>query len=184
MPAKTNNFGLFEQERERNNPMVATLSNRLVELRKKNLAVSLSGFEGSSHKLEHFKTLNGVDFIDDARSTNINAVWFALQSMKKPTVWITNIDSVDNLTDELQRTIGEKVQAIVIQGVYNTDVYEYFASLDKPVYVEMNLEDAVSQAYYACEKGYVVLYSPGVNSGTQQTYQEKGKKFQNAVGQL
>lgn len=181
---KTNNFTLFEQERETANPMVATLASRLVNIRKKNIAASLSDFEGSSHKLERVKTINNISFIDDSRSTNITAVWYALQSMTKPTVWITNLDNVENFTEDLEKLIGEKVKAIVLQGVYNTEVYGYLTSFGIPVYVEMNIEDAVRQAYYACDSNYAVLFSPGVNGTAQQTYRERGDKFQEAVGQL
>lgn len=181
---KTNNFRMFDQERERANPMVATLSQHLINIRKKNIAASLSDFEGSGHKLEHIKTINNVDFIDDSRSTNVNAVWYALQSMKKPTVWITNIDDVEKITDSLRDVISEHVKAIVLLGVYNSELYQELASLDIPVMVEMGLEDAVRQAFYACDKGYAVLFSPGVNGTPNQTYREKGDKFQEAVAQL
>ncbi len=181
---KTNNFSLFEREREYANPMVAAITSNLVNIRKKNIAASLSDFEGSAHKLEHVKSLNNIDFIDDSSSVNPTAVWFALQSMTKPTVWITNIASVERITDDLIESVQEKVKAIVMQGVYNTEVYERFASLGLPVFVEMNLEDAVRQAFYACDGGYAVLFSPGVNGTAQETYRERGDKFQDAVAQL
>ncbi len=181
---KTNNFSLFEKEREYASPMVAAITSNLVNIRKKNIAASLSDFEGSAHKLEHVKSLNNIDFIDDSRSVNSNSVWFALQNMTKPTVWITNISSVEKITDDLVDAILEKVKAIVMQGVYSTEVYERFASLGIPVFVEMSLEDAVRQAFYACDSGYVVLFSPGVNGTAQETYRERGDKFQEAVGQL
>ncbi len=181
---KTNSFSLFEQEQERANPMVASITSHLVSIRKKNIAASLSDFEGSAHKLEHVKTLNGIEFINDARSTNITSVWFALQNMTKPVVWIMNIDDTEKVTDDLVDTIREKVKCIVMQGVYNTEGYNFFASLDIPVFVEMNMEDAVRQAYYAGDNGYAVLFSPGVNGNAQMTYRERGNRFKSAVGQL
>lgn len=180
---RTNNFKLFEQEREKTNPLVATLANRLVNIRNKNIAESLSDFGGISHKLENFKTINTIDFIDDASSKNANAAWFSIQSMSKPTVWITCIDKVESLTDALMNQVAEKVKAIVLQGVYNADVYDYLSELNIPIFIEMNIEDAVRQAFYACDKNYVVLYSPG-NSSNAVTYRERGRKFQEAVGQL
>ena len=109
-------------------------------IRKKNIAASLSDFEGSAHKLEHVKTLNSIDFIDDSRSVNANSVWFALQNMTKPTVWITNISSVDRITDDLMDAIQAIVKAIVMLGVYSTEVYEFFASLGLPVFVEIEYQ--------------------------------------------
>lgn len=181
---KSNNFSLFEQERETANPMVAALANRLVNIRKKNIAESLSDFEGSAHKLEFVKTINNVDFIDDSSSNNANSVWYALQSMSKPTVWITQIDKVEDITDVIVSQIREKVKAIVMQGTYNMEVYEKFASIDIPVFVEMNIQDAVRQAYYACDKNYAVLFSPGIKGTAQMTYRERGDKFKEAIGQL
>ncbi len=181
---RTNSFRLFEQERERTSTMTAALNARLVNIRKKNIADSLSDFEGSAHKLEYVKSLNGIDFIDDSRSTNSNAVWFALQSMTKPTVWITNIDEAENLTEDLLNVVREKVKCIVLQGVYNTEVYECLSSLDIPMCIEMNIDDAVREAYYSGKGGYVILFSPGVNGTAQVTYRERGNRFQKAVGQL
>ena len=185
MPTQqSNNFSLFEKEREKANPMVATLANHLVNIRKKNIAASLSDFEGSSHKLARVKTINTIDFIDDSRSTNANAVWYALQSMTKPTVWICGIDQVEKITQDLIDQVLSHVKAIVLQGVYNSDVYNFLSSLDIPVFVEMNLEDAVRQAFYACDRNYAVLFSPGVNGTAQMTYRQRGDLFQEAVGQL
>lgn len=181
---KSNNFSLFEQERETANPMVAALASRLVNIRKKDIAESLSDFEGSAHKLEFVKTINSIDFIDDSSSNNANSLWYSLQSMKKPTIWITQIDKVESITDDIISQVREKVKAIVMQGTYNMDVYEKFSSLEIPVYVEMNIQDAVSQAYYACDKNFVVLFSPGVKGSAQMTYRERGDKFKEAVGQL
>ena len=75
------------------------------------------------------------------------------------------------------------MKAIVLQGVYNSDVYNFLCSLDLPVFVEMNLEDAVRQAFYACDRNYAVLFSPGVNGTAQMTYRQRVDLFQEAVGQ-
>lgn len=181
---KSNSFKLFEMEKQHANPRVATLANRLVELRKKNLAASLSDFEGSAHKLEHVKTLSDVEFIDDARSTNITSVWFSLSNMSKPTVWIMNVDNVDGLTDDLMEVVREKVRCVVLQGVYSTAVYEFFASADVEVLVEMTIEDAVREAFYASRPGDAILYAPGAVSTGQYTYRDRGDKFKRAVGEL
>jgi UDP-N-acetylmuramoylalanine-D-glutamate ligase len=104
--------------------------------------------------------------------------------MTKPVIWISNVDNAEKITNDLMDQIGEKVKCVVLQGVYNTDVYDRLAELGIPVYVEMNMEDAVSQAYYACDKGYAVLYAPGVAGTNGISYREKGDQFQNAVAQL
>lgn len=183
---KTNNFKAFEADRERSNPMVASLASHLVEIRKKNIARSLSDYQGSAHSQELVKCLSGIDFVDDARSTNVTSVWFALENMTKPCVWINNINNPEDITEDLLKIISQKVKVIVMQGVYNTQVFERFAEAnpDIRIFAEMNMEDAVRQAFYACEKNYVVLYSPGVHGMANQSYRERGEKFQDAVAQL
>jgi UDP-N-acetylmuramoylalanine--D-glutamate ligase len=177
---KSNNFKIFELEKKFNNTMVSSVNERLIEIRKKNIAERLSAFQGCGHKLEQVTTLNGIDFIDDASSTNPNATWFALQRMNKPTVWITNLDKVENISDDLHQAIYEKVKFIIIQGVYNSDVYAYFDDLDIPSSVNQGMEDAVRQAFYAAEKGYAVLYSPCSSGSTE----DRGRNFKSAVAQL
>jgi len=181
---KNNSFKAFEAERERSNPMVAALASRLVDIRKQNIVKSLSDYQGSSHSQQLVKTFNGVEFIDDARATNLTAVWFALENMNKSCVWINSINDAELITDNFMRNLEGKVKAIVLLSVYSTAVFERFAQLDIPVFAEMNMEDAVRQAFYACEKNYVVLYSPGVHGNEQATYRDRGDKFQEAVAQL
>ena len=181
---KTNSFRLFEQARETSNPRVGTLSEQLIRLRQKNIAESLSDFEGSAHKLEHVKSFAGVDFIDDARSTNANAVWYSLQSMTRPTVWITNIDTPEVLNDDILAEVREKVKEVVLQGVYNIDVYQKIAELEVPVMMTMSMEDAVNHAFYACRRGDAVLYAPGIHGNSQITYRERGDRFKASVAQL
>ena len=185
MPTKKNNsFRLFEQARETSNPRVGTLSEQLIRLRQKNIAESLSDFEGSAHKLEHVKSFAGVEFIDDARSTNSNVVWYSLQSMTKPTVWITNIDSPDIITDDILEEMHKNVKEVVLQGVYNIDVYQKLAETGVPVMMTMSMEDAVNHAFYTCQKGDTVLYAPGIRGNGQITYRERGEKFKASVAQL
>lgn len=185
MPTKkTNSFRLFEQSKEVAGPRVGTMSEALIKLRQKNIAESLSDFEGNSHKLETVKNFSGVVFIDDARSTTSNAVWYSLQSMNKPTVWITNIDDPELINDDIANELTSTVKCVVLQGVYNIDVYQKIAELGVSVVMQMSMEDAVNYAFYSCQKGDAILYSPGVHGNSQITYRERGERFKAAVAQL
>lgn len=171
----------FQTARDR----AATLSQNLIRLRSESLQESLSDFENSEHKLEFVKTIEGVYFINDSRATNPNAVWFAMENMNQPITWITNMNSVDLVTEDLQQLIQEKVKIIVIQGVYNTSLEDFFKKMNKDVYMVMNLEDAVRTAFYASSSDETVLFSPGVvSAGMYRTYRERGEKFKEAVAQL
>ncbi|PKP27414.1 MAG: hypothetical protein CVU02_03525 [Bacteroidetes bacterium HGW-Bacteroidetes-19] len=165
--------------------MAATLNSKLINIRHQNLAESLGDFENSAHKLEFVKTIDEIDFINDSRSTNSNAVWFALESMTKPTIWIMSINSIDEITSELLDLIREKVKTIVILGVYSSAIFDFFKGLHIEVFSSMNLEEATRTAFYSGKKGDVVLFSPGVISGgIFRTYRERGDKFKDAIAQL
>jgi UDP-N-acetylmuramoylalanine-D-glutamate ligase len=104
--------------------------------------------------------------------------------MTKPTVWITNIDSPELVTDDILSEIRQKVKEVVLQGVYNIDVYQKIAEMGVPVMMTMSMDDAVNHAFYACQKGDVVLYTPGVHGNSQITYRERGERFKASVAQL
>jgi len=163
----------------------ATLSQNLIRLRSESLQELLSDFENSEHKLEYVKTIEGVDFINDSRATNANAVWFAMESTPQPITWITNMDSIELITDDLKQIIREKVKIVVIQGVYNSALEDYFKKMNKDAYMVIDLEDAVRTAFYASSSDETILFSPGVvSAGKYRTYRERGEKFKEAVAQL
>jgi UDP-N-acetylmuramoylalanine--D-glutamate ligase len=164
----------------------ATLSQQnLIRLRNESLQELLSDFENTEHKLEYVKNIEGVDFVNDSRATNANAVWFALESMHQPVIWITNMNSIELIAEDLQQLIQERVKIVVIQGVYNTALEDFFKRMNKDVYSVMDMEDAVRTAFYAGSSEETVLFSPGVVSGgAYRTYRERGEKFKEAVAQL
>lgn len=165
--------------------MASALAGKLINARNESLNESLSDFEGSANNLELVKTINGIDFINDSRSTNANAVWFALESMSKPATWIMSMNDVHDIDDALVEIIAEKVKQIIILGVYNSDIFEFLANMNKQVDFSMDMEDAVRTAFYASEPGDVVLFAPGtVSFGVYKTYRERGDKFKDAVAQL
>lgn len=181
---KNINYNVFPTTDNRTD-MASALAGKLISARNESLNESLSDFEGSANNLELVKTINGIDFINDSRSTNANAVWFALESMSKPTTWIMSINNVEDIDDALVEIINERVKQIIILGVYNSDVFDFLAGLNKQVDFSMDMEDAVRTAFYACEAGDVVLFAPGtVSFGVYRTYRERGDKFKDAVAQL
>ena len=165
--------------------MAAAVAGKLIHARNESLNESMSDFEGSANNLELVKTIEGRDFINDSRSTNANAVWFALESMTKPTTWIMSIEDRENISDSLVDIINEKVKHIVIMGVYKPEIFDFFAEQNIAVDFTMNMEDAVRTAYYAAAAGDAILFAPGTTSfGMYRTYRERGDKFKEAVAQL
>lgn len=178
------NMYLFHRQ-EIGDSFISALDKHLIDARNKNLKQIFTSFEGEHHRLEHVKTIRGIDFIDDSCSTCANAVWYALESMYKPTTWIMNMSQIDSISQQLLEVIEKKVEKIVIQGVYNSEVIDLFSGLGKKIFFAMNLEDAVRSAFYSCDAGDVVLFSPGSFAEEAYTpFNERGNKFKKAVSQL
>ena len=165
------------------NSMAAAITTNLIHIRNQNLKQALTKFEGANHKLEFVKTIRGVKFVDDAAASNAHAVWYALECVDDLTsvIWIMNMNDIETINDALLEIIDKKVKAIVIQGAYNTEMIDFFAGIGKEISYAMHLEDAVRTAFYSCEQGDEVLYSPGV---PHESYHVRGENFQKAIAQL
>ncbi len=162
-----------------------TFAEKLIRTRKKNLIESLSDFENSEHRLESVRRLNHIDFINDSRATNINSVWFSLESMTKPTTWISMLTEVEDYTPALIEAITKSVRNVVAFTSYNQALKDFFDGLQIQIYFCRTMEDAVTIAYYASEEGDNVLFSPGTTAiDSFVTYRDRGNDFKRKVSQL
>ena len=176
-------FKFYEEYRPKT--MAGLVVDQYMNIRNSNIRKVMNRFEGEDSRLESVKTIKGVEFINDAPASTALAVWFALDNMHKPTAWIMNISDIDMISEMLLETINQKVKKIIIQGVYNAEIIDFFVGLGKEIIFAMNLEDAVRNAFYACEAGEVVLYSPGVSAeGSHADISTRSDKFKYAISQL
>ncbi|KAA5537313.1 UDP-N-acetylmuramoyl-L-alanine--D-glutamate ligase [Taibaiella lutea] len=167
------------------NSMAAGISARVAGIRKEKIRESFSSFEGLEHRLEFVATVRGVDFINDSKGTNLNSVWFALESMKQPVVLILGGQDKGNDYNEIMDLVQEKVRAIVCMGVDNTPIHKAFDSVIKNIVDTASADDAVKAAYALAEKGDVVLLSPGCASfDLFKNYEDRGVQFKQAVREL
>jgi UDP-N-acetylmuramoylalanine--D-glutamate ligase len=167
------------------NSMAAGISARAAGIRKEKIRESFTTFEGLEHRLEFVATVRGVDFINDSKGTNLNSVWFALESMKQPVVLILGGQDKGNDYNEIMDLVQEKVRAIVCMGVDNTPIHKAFDSVIKNIVDTKSAEDAVKAAYALAEKGDVVLLSPGCASfDLFKNYEDRGTQFKQAVREL
>lgn len=167
------------------NSMAAGISARAAGIRKEKIRESFSSFEGLEHRLEFVATVRGVDFINDSKGTNLNSVWFALESMKQPVVLILGGQDKGNDYNEIMDLVQEKVRAIVCMGVDNTPIHKAFTSVIKNIVDTSSATDAVKAAYALAEKGDVVLLSPGCASfDLFKNYEDRGTQFKQAVREL
>lgn len=167
------------------NSMAAGISARIAGIRKEKIRESFSMFEGLEHRLEFVATIRGVDFINDSKATNVNSVWFALESMKKPTVLILGGLDKGNDYTEIEELVKEKVKAIVCLGVDNTLIHNAFDGVIEQIVDTASASDAVKAAYALAENGDVVLLSPACASfDLFRNYEERGRQFKVAVKEL
>lgn len=167
------------------NSMAAGISARVAGIRKEKIRQSFETFEGLEHRLEFVATVRGVDFINDSKATNINSVWFALESMKKPTVLILGGQDKGNDYNELMSLVQEKVKAIVCMGVDNRPILEAFTGVVPAIIETRSAVDAVREAYTLAQSGDAVLLSPGCASfDLFRNYEDRGTQFKEAVKAL
>jgi UDP-N-acetylmuramoylalanine--D-glutamate ligase len=167
------------------NAMAASMSATLKKVRNETIRESMEDFEGAPHRLEKVLTIRGVQFINDSKATNINSVFYALGSMRQPTVWIVGGEDKGNDYMELMPLVREKVKAIVCLGVDNSKIIETFQNV-MPIIVEtQGAEEAVKVAFKLAEKGDNVLLSPACASfDLFKNYEDRGNQFKEAVLKL
>jgi UDP-N-acetylmuramoylalanine--D-glutamate ligase len=167
------------------NSMAAGISARTAGIRSAKIRESFSSFEGIAHRLEFVATIRGVDFINDSKATNVNSVWFALESMKKPTVLILGGQDKGNDYNEIKELVKEKVKAIVCLGIDNKNIHDFFGSIVPNIIDTISAKDAVLAAYSLAEKNDVVLLAPACASfDLFKNYEDRGDQFKDAVKNL
>lgn len=167
------------------NSMAAGISSRIAGIRKEKIRESFSSFKGLEHRLEFVATIRGVDFINDSKATNVNSVWYALESMTKPTVLILGGQDKGNDYNEILELVKEKVKAIVCMGTDNAPIHAAFEGVIETIVDTKSAKDAVNAAYALAEKDEVVLLSPACASFDLFTnYEDRGEQFKEAVRNL
>ena len=164
------------------NSMAASMAARIVDIRKDIIRESLEDFVNVEHRLEFVASINGIEFINDSKATNINSAWYALESMQKPTVWIVGGQDKGNNYDELVDLVKEKVKAIVCLGVDNKKIIKAFKGSVETIMEAGSAVEAVAMCYKLASKGDAVLLSPACASFDMfQNYEDRGVQFKSAV---
>ena len=167
------------------NAMAATAVAQLLNIRKQTIRESLTNFQGAEHRLEKVLKIQGVQYINDSKATNVNSVFYALDSMTTPTVWIVGGVDKGNDYDELMPLVREKVKAIVCLGVDNTKISNAFNNVVDVMVETTSMSEAVQIAQRLAEKGDSVLLSPACASfDLFENYEDRGKQFKQAIYNL
>ena len=167
------------------NAMAATMAAQLLKVRKEFIKESLSSFEGVEHRLENVAKIDGVEYINDSKATNINATFYALECMDKQTVWIVGGVDKGNDYNDLLPLVREKVKAIVCLGLDNDKIKNMFSNVVDIIVETAGAEEAVKVAHKLSEKGDAVLLSPACASfDLFENYEDRGRQFKAAVRSL
>lgn len=175
----------LEGKHNMKNAMAAASVAKLMQIRKATIRESLANFQGVEHRLEKVLKIQNVQYINDSKATNVNATFYALDSMSSPTVWIVGGVDKGNDYTELMALVREKVKAIVCLGVDNKKIIDAFGSVVDVMIEVDNMTDAVRMSQRMAEKGDTVLLSPACASfDLFENYEDRGKQFKNAVQNL
>lgn len=167
------------------NAMAAATIAQLFQLSNQEIQASLQTFQGAPHRLEHVVNILKVAYINDSKATNVNATFFALDSMTKPTVWIVGGVDKGNDYTSLLPMVHEKVKAIVCLGVDNQKLMNVFSPVVDVLVEAQRMESAVHAAYKLANKGDAVLLSPACASfDLFENYEDRGNQFKAAVRKL
>jgi UDP-N-acetylmuramoylalanine--D-glutamate ligase len=167
------------------NSMAAGISGSILNLRKEGIRECLSDFQGVEHRLERFLRVHHIEFINDSKATNVNSVWYALESMQTPVIWIVGGVDKGNDYSVLFDLVKEKVKAIICLGIDNNKIITAFDGMVKEIVDTKSMEEAVRSAYFLAEKGDAVLLSPACASfDLFKNYEERGRQFKDAVRNL
>ena len=167
------------------NSMAAGISGSIVNLRKEGIRECLSDFQGVEHRLERFLRVHNIEFINDSKATNVNSVWYALESMQTSVIWIVGGVDKGNDYSMLNDLVKEKVKAIICLGKDNRKIIDAFGGIVKEIVDTKSMEEAVRSAYFLAEKGDAVLLSPACASfDLFRNYEDRGRQFKEAVRNL
>ncbi|PQB08108.1 UDP-N-acetylmuramoylalanine--D-glutamate ligase [Polaribacter filamentus] len=167
------------------NAMAATMAAQLLKVRKQIIMESLEDFEGAEHRLENVAKIRDVEYINDSKATNVNATFYALECMDKPTVWIVGGVDKGNDYNDLLALVREKVKAIVCLGLDNDKIKETFGNVVDIIVETAGAEEAVKVSHKLADRGDAVLLSPACASfDLFDNYEDRGRQFKEAVRSL
>lgn len=167
------------------NSMAATVSARLVDIRKQHIQECLSDFQNIEHRLEKVAMIHGIEFINDSKATNINSVWYALESFKENVIWIAGGIDKGNDYSMLANLVQDKVKAIICLGKDNQRLIDAFSGTVDKIIETRSMRVAVETALHLGKKGDTVLLSPACASfDLFENFEDRGNQFKEAVNSL
>ncbi len=154
-------------------------------LSEKAILENLPTFKNAPNRMEFIATINGVEFINDTKATNVEAVYYALGSYSNDVIWIAGGKDKGNNYKLIEELVQEKVKALICLGVDNAKLIKSFGHIVSNVSQTQNVKMAVRMALANATKNDVVLLSPACASfDLFDNYAQRGKLFKEAVLEL
>jgi UDP-N-acetylmuramoylalanine--D-glutamate ligase len=167
------------------NSMAAGVVGKLQNIRNKSIKESLAEFQNANHRMQSVATIGGIEYINDSKATNVNSTYFALDSIRKPIIWIAGGKDKGNDYGSLDSLVESRVKAIVCLGLDNQKIMNHFGELVPTIIQTYSAAEAVEEAQKLAEAGEVVLLSPACASfDLFEDYEERGDRFMDAVNEL
>ena len=167
------------------NSLAAGLAANIAGIKKEVIRKSLSDFPGVEHRLEKVCRVRGVDYINDSKATNVDACWYALESMKTPTILIIGGKDKGNDYEPIKPLVKQKCVGLVYLGADNQKLHENFDSLGIPVRDVHSMKDCVAACYEMARPGDTVLLSPCCASfDLFKNMEDRGEQFKTLVRNL
>lgn len=150
----------------------------------KKIKSAFSSFKGVEHRIEFVRELAGVEYYNDSKATNVDSVWYALNSFEKPIYLILGGKDKGNDYNKIKDLVARKVKKIYAIGSSANKVYDFFKDI-VPTEYKQSLESCVLSARKEAKPGSVVLLSPACASFDMfDNYGHRGKVFKEAVNNL
>ncbi|MBQ1978329.1 MAG: UDP-N-acetylmuramoyl-L-alanine--D-glutamate ligase, partial [Alistipes sp.] len=164
------------------NAMAAALATLAAGVPAEQVERSIYAFSPVEHRLEPVREVEGVLWINDSKATNVDSVWYALESMTRPVVWIAGGTDKGNDYEPLKQFAREKVHTLVCMGLDNAKLVRDFTGVVPTVVSTASLDEAMTAARNAARKGDVVLLSPACASfDLFKNYENRGELFKQWV---
>ncbi len=167
------------------NSLAAGIAANIAGIKEENIKKSLSDFPGVEHRLEKVATVGGILYVNDSKATNVDACWYALESMKTPTILIIGGKDKGNDYNAIKELVKEKCAGIVYLGADNKKLHDNFDNLGIPVADTHNMKDCVAECNKMAKPGYTVLLSPCCASfDLFKNMEDRGEQFKSLVRSL
>ena len=164
--------------------MAASISSKVLQIRKESIKQSFSDYGMIGHRKEYVTTIDEVMYFDDAKAENVNATWFTFESTMKPVVWIAcgSNETIDYA--DLLPLAKQTVKALICLDDKKNNLKNAFESSVYEIYDAKDMDEAVRMASIIAQEDDIVVFSPACKPANGETFEEKGNQFKNSVKQI